>query len=174
VPCGIRNGALVVLRCDIAEGDCSGAAVAINQQGDMAGSISGSAFNDAVLWPREGGALRLASNALAFGINDRKLVVGFINGIGTAWLPSGEAKQVPVPDFSLPRAVNATGVAAGITWDYPGKAFAWNTTSGAYTFLAADAFLSDAVDINDSGEILGYVTSANGESQVVIWRMNLK
>ncbi len=176
LPCGIRNGALSILQCDLGK-ECGGVATAINQQGDMAGYTSAQDFgNESVLWPRRGGALRLAPNAAAFGINDRKLVVGISAGIGTAWLPNGEAKHVLEPDSSLPRAVNASGVVAGTTWEYPGKAFAWDSTSGSYTFLAPDAFLSEAVDLNDIGEVLGYVTptSTSYESEVVIWRVNLK
>jgi hypothetical protein len=176
LPCGIRNGLLKILQCDLGD-ECGGVATAINQQGDMAGYTSAQSFgNEAVLWPRLGGAVRLAPNAAAFGINDKTLVVGFSGGIGTAWLPSGEAKHVLQPDFSLPRVVNASGLVAGTTWEYPGKAFAWNSTSGAYTFLSPDAFLSEAVDINDFGEVLGYVTptSTSYESEVVIWRVNLK
>lgn len=167
VPCAMHDGVVTKWECEIAKEPCGGGTGGINARGDVVGHFGYYDYDpEPIVWRRKGGELRLGTGGYPTDINNAGAVTGWSYGIATVWLKGGEQRHVLAPSYAMGIAINAAGVVAGITGEYPGKAFRWDSKRGSLTFLAPEAFVSEVMDINNRGQILGLL-----DSQPVIWQV---
>jgi probable HAF family extracellular repeat protein/YD repeat-containing protein len=163
----------------------SGQASAINDAGVSAGWYQTNRGWSAVSWSAANELTQLGTlpglpNALANGINQAGTIVGFafsadfLTSRGFIW--RSDTGMQPLTDLgggaSLAQAINADGTAVGWAYDPAGvlHAVRWSA-SGSLTDLNPAGAISEALGINDSGDVVGWVFPA-GEvvSHAYLWR----
>jgi hypothetical protein len=172
-PCLWEDG----VRVELGDGVTYGAALAINERGEVAGQLELSAF----VWSRRTGLMLLPSSGpdhttFAEGINNHTELVGAeFDGSSSKtfpvrWTRSGEIRTLP--QFEGPfLAINASGLAVGryavpvAEHRFDWVAFA-ETRGGTLVSLGFGLPLA----VNDRGAILG-TTGTGGNQRVVIWRI---
>ena len=163
----------------------SGQASSINDGGVSAGWYQTSRGWSAVSWSADGeltqlGTLSGFSNALANGINQTGLIVGFAFTsdflTSRAFIWRSETGMQPLADLgggaSLAQAVNAAGTVVGWAYDPDGilHAVEWDA-SGSLTDLNPPGAISEALGINDEGDVVGWVFPAGDDaSHAHLWR----
>jgi uncharacterized membrane protein len=149
----------------------------INKRGDVVGSARGAlGFDRPVIW-REGGQIAELNvfpneEGAAERINDRGQVVGFTVEHGWFLWENGAFQSIPRPSL-FERMWNDRTQIVGFVRDADGRAGAYVWTDGQIVDLAAglDAVFSDALVINDAGEIAGYYLPTGGSGiQTLLWR----
>jgi hypothetical protein len=171
VPCAIRDGVRIVWECDVAKEPCGGEARSINARGDVAGSFNYYNYDGEAVWPRHGGQIVLATDAYASDISNSRITAGAVNSVAAVWMKHREMRESATGDFSQALAINNAGIVVGRTLTYPTKAFVWHPKRGSLTYLSPDAFLSEPTDINDKGDIVGYVDYGDNIYRAAIWRV---
>jgi probable HAF family extracellular repeat protein len=163
----------------------SGQASAINDAGVSAGWYQTSSGWSAVSWSAANeltqlGTLSGLPNALANGINQAGSIVGFAFSAdfltSRAFIWRSDTGMQPLADLgggaSLAQAINADGTAVGWAYDPVGvlHAVRWSA-SGSLTDLNPAGAISEALGINDAGDVVGWVFPA-GEvaSHAYLWR----
>jgi uncharacterized membrane protein len=174
VPCAMHDGIVTKWECEANKEPCGGYAGGINARGDVVGAFEYYDYDpEAILWPRHAAEVRFGTAGTPWDINNAGTVTGSSYGIPTIWPKRGEPRHILAPSYGTGVAVNAAGLVAGRTWEYPWKGFAWNSKRDSVVFLAPDAFISESVDVNDKGEILGFADAGDGTApQPVIWRLS--
>jgi probable HAF family extracellular repeat protein len=163
----------------------SGQASAINDAGVSAGWYQTNNGWSAVSWSPDNqhnllGTLPGLPSALANDINQAGTIVGyaFSNDFLTsrAFIWRSDTGMQPLADLggnaSLAQAINADGTAVGWSYDAIGilHAVKWNA-SGSLTDLNPAGAISEALDINDAGDVVGWVFRAGeSASHAYLWR----
>ncbi len=163
----------------------SGQSSAINDSGVSAGWYQTLRGSFAVSWDATGHLTKLGNlpglpSSLANGINDSGTIVGFAftndHLISRAFVWRADTGMKPLPDLggnsSLAQAVNAAGTIVGWSYDPAGilHAVRWDR-SGKLTDLNPPGAISEALGINDRGDIVGWVFAANASaSHAYLWR----
>ena len=163
----------------------SGQSSAINDDGVSAGWYQTLRNWVAVRWDAQGqmtplGTLPGLPSALANGINDAGAIVGFAftnNHLKTrafVWREGTGMRALPDlgGDASLAQAINASGTTVGWSYDTTGvlHAVSWNA-AGQLTDLNPPGAISEALGINDRGDIVGWVFGATASaSHAWLWR----
>lgn len=176
--CAMHSGVLTVWTCGLES--CAQGARGINERGDAVGWRSSPDFELAMFFPREAEAVVLESPTSAMSgplsaedINDAGTIAGraptdLSSAAATLWTNRGFVQE-PSAASSVAWALNARGWTAGVRFDGD-DAFFWDGSESGMVVLAPDAARSDAMDINDRGEIVGTITSG-AQRQFVIWRV---
>jgi probable HAF family extracellular repeat protein len=169
----------------IPAGAFSGQASAINDAGVSAGWYQTNRGWSAVSWSAANELTQLGTlpglpNALANGINQAGTIVGFafsadfLTSRGFIW--RSDTGMQPLTDLgggaSLAQAINADGTAVGWAYDPAGvlHAVRWSA-SGSLTDLNPAGAISEALGINDAGDVVGWVFSAGAfASHAYLWR----
>ena len=153
-------------------------ALQINRRGEVLGHCVDDRRLHGFLWDGAIHDLRVGTRAISpVALNDRAHVVGTdrVNGrvhpflwvhgkvtdLGTL---GGELKE------AWPTAINDHGQVIGVSGSAlygPGHAFVWE--NGVMTDLAPAAAASQAVAINDKGQIVGWVSTGGGRTHAVVW-----
>ena len=163
----------------------SGQASAINDAGVSAGWYETNNGSTAVSWSADNqltllGTLPGLPSALANGINQAGTIVGFAFTndflISRAFIWSSDTGMQALADLggnaSLAQAINADGTAVGWSFDTGGvlHAVKWDP-SGSLTDLNPAGAISEALGINDAGDVVGWVFPASGSaSHAYLWR----
>lgn len=163
----------------------SGQASTINDAGVSAGWYQTSRGWTAVSWSADGeltplGTLSGFTNALANGINQTGTIVGFAFSsdflTSRAFIWRSDTGMQPLADLggdaSLAQAVNVDGTVAGWAYDSAGilHAVQWSA-AGILTDLNPAGAISEALGINDAGDIVGWVFPDGGDaSHAHLWR----
>ena len=163
----------------------SGQASAINDAGVSAGWYQTSSGWTAVSWSATGELTQLGTltgfpNALANGVNQTGSIVGFAFSsdflTSQAFIWRSDTGMQPLADLgggaSLAQAINADGTAVGWAYDSTGvlHAVEWSA-SGSVTDLNPPGAISEALGINDAGDVVGWVFAAGGDaSHAYLWR----
>jgi probable HAF family extracellular repeat protein len=163
----------------------SGQSSAINDDGVSAGWYQTLRGWFAVSWDAQGlmtplGTLPGLPSALANGINDSGTIVGFaftndfLTTRAFAWRAGTGMRALDDlgGNASLAQAINAAGTTVG--WSYDASnvlhAVRWDA-SGALTDLNPPGAISEALAINDRGDIVGWVFAATASaSHAWLWR----
>lgn len=163
----------------------SGQASAINDDGVSAGWYKTINGTTAVSWSVDNqrtllGTLPGLPSALANDINQTGTIVGFaftndfLTSRAFIW-HSGTGMQGLADlggNASLAQAINADGVAVGWSFDAVGilHAVKWDA-SGLLTDLNPSGAISEALGINDQGDVVGWVFGADASaSHAYLWR----
>jgi uncharacterized membrane protein len=169
--CAILNGERVQWTCE--EPSCGQVASGINERGDVVGWRFSPDFEEAMFFPRGGSPIVLGAQT-AEDINNAGTIAGRAPTAvwpsnATLWTRAGLI-QAPSPETTVAVAVNARGWAAGIQFGSgaPNQAFFWDGSGPTLTLLAPGSPGSEATDINDRGEVVGYVWK-DFSYQLVIW-----
>lgn len=162
----------------------SGQASAINDAGVSAGFYKTNNGTTAARWSADNqitllGTLPGFPSALANGINQAGTIVGFaftndfLNSRAFIW--HSDAGMQALADLggnaSLAAAINADGTAVGWAFDTGDvlHAVKWDP-SGSLTDLNPSGAISEALGINDAGDVVGWVFPADGSaSQAHLW-----
>ncbi|HEY3520533.1 MAG TPA: hypothetical protein VGK80_05765 [Rhodanobacteraceae bacterium] len=163
----------------------SGQSSAINDSGVSAGWYQSFKGSFAVSWDATGHMTQLGSlpglpSSLANGINDSGAIVGFaftndfLSSRAFVWhADTGMQALADLGgDASLAQAINAAGMAVGWAYDPAGilHAVRWDA-SGAITDLNPPGAISEALGINDQGDVVGWVFAADASaSHAYLWR----
>jgi probable HAF family extracellular repeat protein len=163
----------------------SGQASAINDAGVSAGWYQTNNGSSAVSWSvthqlTHLGTLPGLSSALANDINQAGTIVGFAHSadflISRAFIWRSDTGMQPLIDLggnaSLAQAINTDGTAVGWSYDAAGllHAVRWSA-SGTLTDLNPSGAISEALDINDAGDVVGWVFPNGGSaSHAYLWR----
>src|SRR5262249_8250851 len=163
----------------------SGQASAINDAGVSAGWYQTTNGHTAVSWSVDNQLTRLGTlsglpSALANGINQAGTIVGFAFTndflISHAFIWNSDNGMQPLADLggnaSLAAAINADGTAVGWSFDASGvlHAVKWDA-SGLLTDLNPSGAISEALGINDAGDVVGWVFPAGASaSPAYLWR----
>ncbi len=179
------DGSYTVQALTIPRNAFSGQASAINDAGVSAGWYQTTTKSVAVSWSADNqltelGTLPGFSSALANGINQAGTIVGFAFGgnfvVSQAFIWRADTGMQPLRglggDASLAQAINADGVAVG--WAYDAAellhAVRWNA-DGTLTDLNPPDGISEALGINDAGDVVGWVFPNGGSaSHAYLWR----
>jgi len=196
VPCGEPTGsqparwnaAFRIERLELPDGATGGAAVAINQQGTVAGWVETDLGRRAALWTEDGvaviqhvsiaGAENLES--VAVGINDDGTVAGTLT-----WTQNRSIRSQPfvwdgvnarylepfLGTDAFATSINNAGVVAGAVIDDHGVRQAALWWRGQIVSLAPLADRPNAVvtDINNAGFAVGYGEREDGLTRAMIW-----
>jgi len=162
----------------------SGQASAINDAGVSAGWYETNNGRTAVSWSADNqltllGKLPGLPSALANDINEAGTIVGFaftndfLNSRAFIW--HSDTGMQALADLggnaSLAQAINADGTAVGWSFDASAvlHAVKWDA-SGSLTDLNPTGAISEALGINDAGDIVGWVFPATGSaSRAHLW-----
>jgi probable HAF family extracellular repeat protein len=163
----------------------SGQASGINDSGVSAGWYQSINGWTAVSWSPDNqltvlGTLPGLPSALANGINQTGSIVGFAFTndflISHAFIWNSATGMQPLVDLggnaSLAEAINADGTAVGWSFDAGGvlHAVKWDL-SGFVTDLNPTGAISEALGINDAGDVVGWVFAADASaSHAYLWR----
>jgi probable HAF family extracellular repeat protein/YD repeat-containing protein len=163
----------------------SGQASTINDAGVSAGWYQTSRGYSAVSWSAAGeltelGTLSGFANALANGINQSGTIVGFAFSsdflVSRGFIWRSDTGMQPLADLggdaSLAQAVNADGTTVGWAYDPAGvlHAVQWSA-AGTLTDLNPPGAISEALGINDAGDVVGWVFAAGADaSHAHLWR----
>jgi len=163
----------------------SGQASAINDAGVSAGWYETNNGSTAVSWSVDNqltllGTLPGLPSALANDINQAGTIVGFAFTndflISRAFIWNSDTGMEALDDFggnaSLAQAINADGAAVGWSFDAAGvlHAVKWDA-SGSLIDLNPPGAISEALDINDAGDVVGWVFPAGGSaSHAYLWQ----
>jgi probable HAF family extracellular repeat protein len=163
----------------------SGQASAINDADISAGWYQTTNGWTAVSWSADNQLTRLGTlpglpSALANGINQAGTIVGFAFTndflISHAFIWNSATGMQPLVDLggnaSLARAINADGAAVGWSYDTVAvlHAVKWDA-SGVLTDLNPPGAISEALAINDAGDVVGWVFPAGGSaSHAYLWQ----
>jgi len=161
-------------------GDNSSVAWAVNAYGDVVGWSMGSAGVRAFLYTDAGGMVALPAppnrpRTIARDINDARLIVGSANSGGTdlghAVLWSGGSVQdlgtLASGSYSEAWGVNNLGQVVGWSYTMGGSGltgvhgFLYSPAEGLVD-LTPDRDMGYALDINDDGQVTGYMTAFGG------------
>jgi hypothetical protein len=172
--CAIIDGVRTQWICEA--DDCGQIATAINARGEVVGYRATPGFEEAMLFPRRGDPVSLGEQT-AEDINDAGVVAGRAPSPvwpsnATLWTPRGVI-QAPSLSTTVASSVNSRGEAAGVRFGSGdgNAAFYWDGRSDVLVFLAPLASYSEATDINDRGEIIGVISTANFRLQLVMWKV---
>ncbi len=147
----------------------SGQASAINDAGVSAGWYQTISGRTAVSWSEDNQLTRLGTlpglpSALANGINQAGTIVGFAFTndflISHAFIWNSDTGMQPLTDLggnaSLAQAINDEGTTVGWSFDAGGvlHAVKWDA-SGLLTDLNPSGAISEALGINDAGDVVG-------------------
>lgn len=145
------------------QGDTSGDA--INDAGDVAGYnfCCGQAFRWSAATGTYGGLPGPGGEIVgpsAYRINNAGQVIA--PGLPWVWDATGTPQDFP---YGSPQAINNLGQIVGTT---QGSAFLWTPGEGLTTISHGGAN-TVAVDINDSGQVLGYYDASDGVRNGFLW-----
>jgi uncharacterized membrane protein len=173
--CAIHRGIRTQWECELE--DCSQRASGINARGDVVGMRASPGFEFAMLFPRRGTPVVLGAQT-AEDINNAGTVAGraptsLWPSNATLWTNKGLV-QAPSADTTIAVALNERGWAAGIRFgsDAPNASFFWDGSGNTLVNLAPEAVSSEALDINDRGQIVGTIGTITQSQQLVIWRVH--
>ncbi len=157
----------------------------VNNLGQVAGASSTTAGVDhAFLWTAQGGMIDLGtlggSYSAAFDISESGYVVGWSDTAGDAerhgflWTASGGMQDLGALSGgrSRPCRVSDLGQVVGTVWLDTGytRAFTWTPASGMIDLGTLPGGQgSDAVDVNERGQVVGWSYTPAGEKHVVLW-----
>src|SRR5262245_19881323 len=163
----------------------SGQASAINDAGVSAGWYETIRGSTAVSWSSDNqltllGTLPGLPSALANDINQAGTIVGFAFTndflVSRAFIWRSATGMQALTDLggnaSLAQAINTDGIAVGWSFDASGilHAVKWDATGSLIDLNPAGA-ISEALDINDAGDIVGWVFPASASaSHAHLWR----
>lgn len=163
----------------------SGQASAINDAGVSAGWYQTNNGWSAVSWSAASQRTQLGTlpglpSALANDINQAGTIVGFALSAdfltSRAFIWRSDTGMQPLSDLggnaSLAQAINTEGTAVGWAYDPAGvlHAVRWSA-SGSLTDLNPSGAISEALDINDAGDVVGWVFPNGGlASHAYLWR----
>lgn len=169
----------------IPSGSITGDATAINDAGVVVGWFRSNGGWTAARWTSPTQRLNLPklpgfSNALAEGINRAGTIVGyattsnFLNSRAWIWTQGGGIKALPDlgGGSALAMGINTAGVAIGFSADpqQVTHAVKW-TAAGTVVDLNPMGATSEALAINDSGDVAGWVFPKGGNaSHAFLWR----
>jgi len=156
-------------------GDDSGSAQALNDAGDIVGTVNGAdGYPHAVLWA-DGAAVDLSPAHLygaAVGINARRQVA--VTADGLAYRVEAGV-ETPLGNlggqFSQARGINAAGHVVGlatVAGDKASHAFLWK--DGVMLDLAPSVAASAAWAVNRHDVVVGHVNPGGAVFQAVVWR----
>ena len=176
VACAIRTGVRTAWPCEVIE--CASLGGGINERGDVVGTTQdplGPVSGFAMLFPRKGGSVVLGPGA-AGDLNNAGVVTGIFDTrssnlpAATIWR-RGRVYEAPALGHAVTVAINARGWTVGTEFRGDGSvvAFFWNTVGTRLLYLGTEYSSSEAVGINDKGDIVGFVDAGSGVREVVIW-----
>jgi probable HAF family extracellular repeat protein len=118
------------------------------------------------LWEK-GKMTDLTPRETPMALNDRGQVVGLDWGQGGGWVwQDGRSTEI---DFT-PHAINGHGQVIGTNWEGPhNRAFVWVDGDTFDLGTLPGGKSSDAVAINEQGQIVGWSTTGNGQQHAVLW-----
>jgi probable HAF family extracellular repeat protein len=179
------EGSYTVQALTIPRDAFSGQASAVNDSGVSAGWYQTNKSWSAVSWSPDNhltqlGALPGFQSALANDINEAGAIVGFAFGgdflLSQAFIWRPDTGMQPLTglggDASLAQAINNDGTAVGWAYDAAGllHAVSWSA-AGTLTDLNPPGGISEALGINDAGDIVGWVFPDGGSaSHAYLWR----
>ena len=160
----------------------------VNAAGEIAGDFQFNAVTTAMRYTPALGRTPLTvpagtSQSIAAGINELGQIVGRYSAgtgtVGALWSASGALTTLPAPpgtwSYSTPSNINDLGVVCGtatlaqVGVD-PEQAWRWTAKSG-YTMLPRlGGVVAGCRDINNSGQIAGFGTLANGQARACVWQ----
>ena len=159
-------------------------AVAINNDGEVAGTASTATGDDAFAWTSAGGMVDLGhlgtGSSYATAINDAGQVVGysytghFSDADAFSWTPTGGIVDIGTLGgaSSEPFAINSHGQVIGWSTTAAGvqAAFSW-TAAGGIVDLGnlGGAGGSQAMAVNNNGEVVGRSQTASGDWDAFSW-----
>jgi len=161
---------------DPSSSDC--VASQINRRGQVLGYCTDDRRLHAFLWNPSMRDLRVGTRAIyPDALNDRAQVVGTLRVSGNLhpflWV-NGKLTDLGTLGGELthawPTAINTRGQVIGVSGPAPagrGHAFVWE--DGVMTDLAPTAAASQAVDMNDEGQIVGWIATGGGRTRAVLW-----
>jgi hypothetical protein len=160
----------------------------INASGVIVGDFQFNAVTTAMRYTATEGRTPLAvpagaSQSIATGINDLgAIVVRYSAGSGTfgaLWNPDGTLVTLPAPpgtwSYSTPSNINNPGTVCGTatlvqTGTDPEQAWRWTAKGGYQLLPRLGGVVAGCRDINDSGQIAGFGTLANGQARACVWQ----
>jgi probable HAF family extracellular repeat protein len=182
-----QNGQTATL--PVVDGDQSGVATGVNDQGQIVGYSSAGDIHHSISWQNGLATLLpgLGASTRDYAINDQGVIVGSAedsNGLAVATeIVDGTVIQLPLlpggyldnPTLADGRAfaINDGGQIVGLSMTPSGLAHAVLWQNGTVTDLGviAGGGLSIAQGINQSGtDIVGYAVDVNGIDQAVVWQ----
>jgi probable HAF family extracellular repeat protein len=153
-------------------------AAAINDSGAVVGQSSNSAF----LWTQSGGMLSLGSplggTSYASNISNSGDVAGVSYSPDNStyhaffWSQATGALDVgALAGYSscVPTAISKNGVIVGYCQNGSFAAFQWTLSGGIQALSGFGGSNTVASDVNDSGQIVGYSTYADGTQHATLW-----
>lgn len=160
-------------------------AYAINNAGQAVGVSKTSWYgpNHATLWDTNTGTITdlgsPGTSSLAYDINDMGQVVGVIEGHATLW----DTNTGTITDLgtfggmSTAKGINNLGQVVGFSYNptsQKNQAFIWTSDTGMIDLGPLDSGVNYcyAEDINDAGQVVGYMTYYSGPSRATIWDTN--
>jgi probable HAF family extracellular repeat protein len=152
------------------------AGIDVNECGAVAGQAQGTDGGyHAVQWTEDGRITELSPvDGRAAAINDRGVVVGTSGGVPVRWT-DGTPTTLPLlaGDFQgFAVDVNRAGVVAGLSGDpfSDSRGVVWDAAGAATELGPVPGGRTTSVnDINDRGEVVGNMRTANGDIHAVRW-----
>jgi len=178
--CALRGGVLNAWPCELE--DCSTEATAINDRGDVV--VNRGAMNfigEVTVYPLRGTPILFAEGSGGADINNARIIAGSFYELTPArsritaalWTRSGGVRPPSEPE-GLFVALNARALSVGFLFgtneDFRSHAIAWDAKRDELLELA-QTVESQAVDVNDRGQIVGYMQGDQPfwSTQIAIW-----
>lgn len=145
---------------------------AINNRGEAVGAAGG-----AVVWTADAGVRYLPGGSVALDVNERGDVVGQSAGLRAAlWPRGGELVTLPTPSGeSFATAINDQRDVVGfIGRHFTSQGFVWSERDGLRMLETPAGWYSHPEDINNRGDIVGWIKLAAdptvpGIQHAVLW-----
>jgi hypothetical protein len=117
------------------------------------------------------GPLDLGFFGQAFGINDSLQIVGISNiGVPMLW-DNGVLSTLPYESNGIPRDINQSGTIVGSIGTFEQTRHAAKWVDGKLIDIhPTNAAHSEALAVNDGGDIAGYINSFNHPTGPVVWK----
>jgi probable HAF family extracellular repeat protein len=154
-----------------------GAAMGINDLGQVVGFTRVHLYSHAFLWSKTTGMVNLGTldgtDSAAIAINNRTEVVGNSGTSAFLWTPSAGIRGLPsLGGQTYANGINNAEQVVGASYLPDGQtyhAFIWTSVTGMKDLGTLGGTNSEALAINDAGDVVGYAYLRNGESHAFLW-----
>lgn len=151
----------------------------VGESNDRNGAQRAVLWTSATAQPQDLGSLRPGGMSWAFGVNTAGMVVGAAEAAGGVahaftWTQAGGMVDISPTAPAAARAVNDSGVVVGsVVSGGQTRAFIWRQAGGMQVLGTLGGNLSDALDVNRSGAVVGRSRNAAGQMRAFRWTPRL-